>query len=120
LQGVLAEFLSRGHFAAYVRAARTHYEASRDALLQAIDRHWSPAVTAGPSDTGLHLVTHFPDTRDDRALARTARLRGLGVSALTAHYHGPTARSGLLLSFGAATASDIEADVASLAPELRD
>ncbi len=119
LQGVLAEFLSRGHFASYVSAARSHYEASRDLLLAAIAQHWSPAVRLGPSETGLHLVAHLGEDADDRRIVRGASAGGLGVAALSAHCHGTVARQGLLLSFGAATARDIEVGVASLAAAVR-
>jgi GntR family transcriptional regulator / MocR family aminotransferase len=115
LQGALSEFLARGHFTAYIRAARNHYEASRDALVESISRRWGTQVQLGPSHTGLHLVAHLSEAHDDRSIAHASRTRGLGVSALSVHYHGPEVRRGLLLSYGAATLPAIDADVASLA-----
>ena len=116
LQGVLAEFLVRGHFAAYVRAARDHHESSRDALLRSIALHWADAVRLGPSETGLHLVAYLDDAADDHAIAHAVQTRGLGVTALSRYYHAVATRRGLLLSYGAATPDAIEADVRALTP----
>jgi GntR family transcriptional regulator / MocR family aminotransferase len=116
LQGALADFLTRGHFAAYVRAARNHYEANRDALLTAINREWGGAVTLGPSETGLHVVAHLHESVDDRAIVRGAAMRGLWIAALSRYCHGAAVRRGLLLSYGAATPEQVAADVATLTP----
>ena len=118
LQSALADFLTRGHFAAYVRAARNHYEANREALLSAIAREWHAGVVLGPSDTGLHLVAHLDDATDDRAIARGAATTGLWLGALSRYYHGPTVRRGLLLNYGAATPEQIQRDVTALTPWL--
>lgn len=119
LQGVLADFLRRGHFAAYVRAARNHYETCRNALVEGIQASWGDAVRLGPSDTGLHLVAHFAHDTDDVAIARAAQTGALGIGALSRYCSGPSLRRGLLLSYGAATPDGIVADVAALTPSIR-
>ena len=116
LQSALADFLTRGHFAAYVRAARNHYEANRDVLLASIAREWGGAVTLGPSETGLHVVAHLDESCDDRAIARGAAMQGLWIAALSRYCHGGSVRRGLLLSYGAATPEQVAADVATLTP----
>jgi GntR family transcriptional regulator / MocR family aminotransferase len=119
LQGVLADFLRRGHFAAYVRAARNHYETCRNILVEGIHASWGDGVTLGPSDTGLHLVAHFPDGTDDVEIANAARPHAIGVGALSRYCHGPAMHRGLLLSYGAATPEGVASDVTALAPQVR-
>lgn len=118
LQGVLADFLRRGHFAAYVRAARNHYEACRNALVDGIQAAWGEGVTLGPSDTGLHLVAQFEAGTDDVRIAHAALAREVGVGALSRYCHGTARHRGLLLSYGAATPDAISRDIAALAPAV--
>jgi GntR family transcriptional regulator / MocR family aminotransferase len=120
LQAVLADFLTGGHFAAYLRQARAHFEQCRDALVQAVSREWGEAARIGPCDTGLHLVVHLSDEVDDTRLARRAVGHGLGVTPLSRHYAERTSARGLLLSYGGATPSSIVRGVAALAPRIRE
>jgi GntR family transcriptional regulator / MocR family aminotransferase len=115
LQAVLADFLAGGHFAAYLRQARAHFEQCRDSLVQSIRSEWGSPVRVGPCDTGLHLVAHLPGGVDDARLARRAVGHGLGVGPLSRHYAQPTTERGLLLSYAGATPASIERGVAALA-----
>jgi GntR family transcriptional regulator/MocR family aminotransferase len=119
LQGVLADFLRRGHYAAYVRAARNHYEMCRNALVDGITGSWGDRVTLGPSDTGLHMVAHFGAGTDDVSIAHAVQSRALGIGALSRYCHGPTLHRGLLLSYGAASPDEISQDLAALSPVIR-
>jgi GntR family transcriptional regulator/MocR family aminotransferase len=120
LQTVLADFLAGGHFAAYLRQARAHFEQCRDALVQSIAREWGDVARVGPHDTGLHLVVHLPDHIDDVRLARRAVGHGVGVGPLSRHYAAASSARGLLLSYGGATPASIERGVAALAPHVRE
>jgi GntR family transcriptional regulator/MocR family aminotransferase len=117
-QLALAEFLTRGHFAAHLRQARAGYAARRDLLLREIARAWGSAVRLGPSATGLHLVALLPAGSDDRRIARAAPAGAMAVAPLSDYYRGGAARPGLLLSFGSATPERIRQAVAALAPVL--
>jgi len=119
LQGVLADFLRCGHFAAYVRAARNHYETCRNALVDGIPASWGDSVLLGPSDTGLHLVAHFGAGTDDVGIAQAAQSREVGVGALSRYCHGPAMHRGLLLSYGAATPEGITRDIAAMTAVVR-
>lgn len=118
LQLVLADFITQGHFTTHLRRARQHYAARRDALLAATAACWGDRAQLGPSDTGLHLVAHLPPGADDERIARAAPASAMGVAPLSHYYFGPTKRSGLLLSFGAATPELIRRTVQALAPHL--
>ncbi len=119
LQGVLADFLRRGHYAAYVRAARNHYETCRNTLVDGITGSWGDRVTLGPSDTGLHMVAHFVAGTDDVTIAHVVQSRALGIGALSRYCHGPALHRGLLLSYGAATPEVITHDLAALSSVIR-
>jgi len=117
-QAVLADFMAGGHFAAYLRQARSHYAECRDALVRGIEHHWRPVATVGPSDTGLHLVAHLPDGSHDATVTQSAPATGLGVAPLSRYYTEPARARGLLLSYGATTPERIARDVRALAPLL--
>lgn len=120
LQHALAEFISEGHLAAYLRSARQHYTRRRDVLLEAAAAAWGPSVTFGPSDSGLHLVAHFPADTDDLAVAEhTPDALRVGVGALSRYYSHPGRARGLLLSYGAASPLGIRRAVEVLTPHLR-
>lgn len=118
LQAVLADFLSGGHFAAYLRQARAHYEACRDTLVAEIAARWGTAVTVGPSDTGLHLVTHLRSRADESRLARRAKGHGLVLTPLSRHYAGEPRQRGLLISYGGSNPAAIRKAIRELAPDV--
>lgn len=119
LQAAMTEFLERGHFAAYLRTARAHYDACRLAMLDAIGMHWGNVVTLGPSDTGLHLTARLAPERDDRAICAAVHTTGLSVTPLSRCWIGEPGSRGLLLSYVAGTPASIRRDVAALAPAVR-
>ena len=115
-QLALAEFLTRGHFAAHLRQIRAVYAARRDALLHHAHRGWGASVRLGPSATGLHLVALLPRGADDQRIARAAPAGGMAVAPLSEYYRAAPRRPGLLLSFGSATPERIRQSVEALAP----
>lgn len=119
VQGALTDFLRRGHFAAYVRAARNHYETCRNSLVDGIAASWGDRVLLGPSDTGLHLVAHFGTGDDDVDIAGAVQSREIGVGALSRYFQGPARHRGLLLSYGAATPAGITRDIAAMTTVIR-
>lgn len=115
LQSVLAEFLTGGYLAAHLRQARQHNTLRRDRLFRAIETHWGAAVRLGPAGTGLHLVCHLePGVDDDRITRSATPGAGLSWSPLSRYYAGQARRSGLVLSYGASVAEEIESAVAAL------
>ncbi len=116
-QAVLADFLAGGYFAGYLRQARVHYAACRDALVRRVTRAWD-GVPLGPSDTGLHLVAYLPRGSNDTRLARGLPDAGFGVSPLSRYYYGEARRRGLLLFYGATTPERIARGVGLLTPQV--
>ena len=115
-QACLADFMSSGHFASYMREARQHYARSSAFLVSRAKEAWGEAVRLGPASTGLHLVAHLDKHLDDRAIARSVQVHRMGVAALSRYYAGKRKRSGLLLSYGAASLPAIAECVSRLTP----
>jgi GntR family transcriptional regulator/MocR family aminotransferase len=106
-QAALADFLSEGHFGEHVRRMRTHYEERRATLLDAAARELPESVEVRGSDAGMHVVVFLPDGEDDAALSAACSASGLDVPPLSRYYLGPSRRSGLVLSYAAATPAEI-------------
>lgn len=83
VEGALADFLARGHFAAHLRRARRRVRQARDALVAELAAAGCPAM---PPDQGLHLTLPLPAGTDDRAVAQAARASGFGARALSPMY----------------------------------
>ncbi len=118
MQSVLAEFMAGGHYAAYLRQARSYYAQCRDLLVARAAVHWSGAVRLGPASTGLNVVAHLPKGTQDEPLADAAQRFALGVTALSRYYYGARPSPGLLFSYGAVPPRAIERAVRDIAPLL--
>lgn len=117
-QAVLAEFMASGHFASYLRQARHHFRACRDAVVKAVGRHWGNAVHLGPASTGLHVVVRLPRGADDVRLARHP-VRGISIAPLSRYYSRRRREAGLLIGYGTATVEEIETEIRRLASIVR-
>lgn len=117
-QACLAEFMASGHFAGYMREARRHYAERSAMLVERARKVWGSAVRLGPASTGLHLVAHLDPSLDDRAIARSGQVLGMGVAALSRYYAGRHKKRGLLLSYGAASPSAIAECIDRLEPHV--
>jgi GntR family transcriptional regulator/MocR family aminotransferase len=118
LQSVLAEFISSGQFASYLRQARQFYGRCRDRLVEGIERDWGSGVQLGPSNTGLHLTVRVADDVDDVALARRARAAGLPAASLSGCSIARTPPRGLLLNYGSSDPERLATAARRFAPAL--
>ena len=98
-QRVVADFLSDGHFGRHLKRMRGLYAARRDALASALRNAFGDRLEMTLRPGGMHLLTRFPDAKDDVDLVRRALRHRLLPSALSAQYLGRTNDSGLMLSF---------------------
>jgi GntR family transcriptional regulator / MocR family aminotransferase len=100
IQAAYATLLDRGDIDRHLRRTRRHYDARRNALIDALAEHL-PAVSVRGAAAGLHLIAWLPDGADESAVADAAADRGVAVFTL----HGDcsvTAPLGpaLLLGYG--------------------
>lgn len=124
-QAAMADFMTSGGFVRHLRRIRQLYQARRDALLAALNKHFGACEILGDK-SGTHLAWRlpagFPDARIVEAKGREV---GVGVYASTScavlHFGSQEERDRiLLLGFASLTEREIEKGVARLAAALRD
>jgi GntR family transcriptional regulator/MocR family aminotransferase len=98
-QGVVAAFITQGHFARHLRRMRTHYQARRQALAEALVRQFGGDIQFSLSPGGLHILARFPGHRSDVDLAERALRQGLEPTPLSPQSIRHDAGQGLLMSF---------------------
>jgi GntR family transcriptional regulator/MocR family aminotransferase len=117
-QRALAAFLGSGQFVQHLRRMRRLYRERRDALLDALDRHFGDTALVHGAGTGMHLSLRFADPawRDDR-VSDAAHAAGIVAHCLTRHETGlrKTGWNGLLLGYSQVPAAGIGAAVGRLA-----
>jgi GntR family transcriptional regulator / MocR family aminotransferase len=123
VQATLSAFLREGHFVAHLRRARSAYASRRDYLVRRLREQLGDQVTIGAHDTGLHLTVHLPVGTDDQSLAQAGAGFGLGVAALSRYYVEWADRlsvpRGLLISYGGAAETAIDASLSAMAAARR-
>jgi GntR family transcriptional regulator/MocR family aminotransferase len=85
LQAVASEFIGNGHLGQHIRKLRSLYGERRAALLEALDRSGSGLFRVFGAATGVHVLGELPSEVDDRAVARAARAKEVGVEPLSAY-----------------------------------
>jgi GntR family transcriptional regulator/MocR family aminotransferase len=118
LQGVLADFIDGGHFAAHLRRMRALYAERRDAFERACTRALPPFARLGRLDAGMTAALHLPTRISDRAIATRALAQGL-VAVPLARYALEARINGLLLGYAALDERRIAGGVTALARVLR-
>jgi GntR family transcriptional regulator/MocR family aminotransferase len=98
-QTVVAEFMTRGHFASHIRRMREQYRRQRDALVGELVRAGSDVFTVDVPDQGMHLVAHLRSGISDVVIEQTARQGGLVARAMSGTYVDASSRSALILGF---------------------
>ena len=117
-QRALAAFLGSGQFLQHLRRMRRLYRERRDALMDALDRHFGDAVVVHGAGTGMHLSLGFadPSWRDDQ-VSDAALSAGIMAHCMTRHETGlrKTPWTGLLLGYSQVPARQVDGAVKRLA-----
>jgi GntR family transcriptional regulator / MocR family aminotransferase len=79
-QLALADMLERGELDRHLRRVRQSYRRRRDAMLACIERLF-PGVRVLGVAAGLHVAVQLADLVEERALVRSAALRGVALFA---------------------------------------
>ncbi|OIQ86990.1 HTH-type transcriptional regulatory protein GabR [mine drainage metagenome] len=117
-QAAMADFMAEGLLQAHLRRLRAAYGERRAALLAAATRHLAGLAEISAGEAGTHILAWLPEGRDDQALARAARAKGLGPVPLSRYRLRP-GRPGLILGYAAHPPAVLEAAAAALASVLR-
>lgn len=122
-QMVLADFIMEGHFGRHIKRTREVYAERRAALLEEIQRHLPDELVLGPTDAGLHFTVTFRGQRDDQAISRSAREKGIELRALSQFYNAgwndTSQAPGLVLGFASVPVQDIRQGILILRELLR-
>jgi GntR family transcriptional regulator/MocR family aminotransferase len=124
-QAALSDFMSNGSYVHHLRRIRRRYMARRDALLEALNRHFGECRTLG-APAGMHLAWQLPDKLPAAAdIARAALARGVGVYTPTSGgstFLGEDLRGDriVILGFSSLTEKEIETGIARLAVAIKD
>ena len=84
-QAALADFISEGHLERHIRRMRRIYGGRRDALVEALQRHFGDRVQIRGDAAGMHLLVRFPDDPRiaEKAVEAKVHLVGSAASYLT-------------------------------------
>lgn len=117
-QHALAHLLASGAYDRHLRKARRRYQAKRDTLVAALDRH-APALRVHGIAAGLQALVTLPHHLDERAVAEAARERGVGVYPLSDfHIESGGAGPALVLGYGGLSEPAVSAGIAELGKAL--
>nr|WP_255536345.1 PLP-dependent aminotransferase family protein [Pacificimonas pallii] len=115
----LAEFIISGQFAAHVRAMRQAYGQRQQALLTALDLHFSDTILIGPDDTGLHMTGKFAAHITEAKIADALKRSGVGAKPLSAYFADPNyGVPGLVLGYAGWSEKALSEGVRKLASAL--
>ncbi|MCJ2068550.1 aminotransferase class I/II-fold pyridoxal phosphate-dependent enzyme, partial [Methylobacterium sp. J-030] len=124
-QAALGAFMAGGAYAAHLARLRASYRLSRDALLDALARHFGQ-VDVGGTSGGLHVLWRLPPgvppTLTFETLARRARIGiyGLGSAGAWDTTDSPLSRRGVILGFGGTAPEQIAEGIARLSDVVDD
>ncbi len=84
-QAALADFIAEGHLERHIRRMRRIYGGRRDALVEALERHFGDRVQIRGDAAGMHLLVRFLDGARiaERAAAAKVQLVSSAASYLT-------------------------------------
>jgi len=114
-QGVVAEFIDEGHFAAHTRRMRLTYQERHDALVHAAGRHLKGLLHVATTESGLHTVGYLARTLRETEISQDAAARDIRASPIGRFAISPVALNGLVLGFGSVPPKSLEAGVKVLA-----
>jgi GntR family transcriptional regulator/MocR family aminotransferase len=117
-QAILAEFISKGHFARHVRRMRTLYEERQQILLEEAQRHLNGVVEMKANDSGMHLMGWLPDDLNEREVSERAAGENVRVAPLSDYSIGKYPRNGLIFGYAAFDEKQIKSGVRKLAQIL--
>jgi GntR family transcriptional regulator/MocR family aminotransferase len=98
-QAALAEFIGAGHFFRHLKKMRGLYAERRLLAARVMGEVCGDRLAIDPRPGGLHMLARLPAHVDDAAVARRARIDGLGVQCLSQCYQQAAAMPGLMFGF---------------------
>lgn len=117
-QRALSLFMDSGEFYRHIRRMRRIYGERRRILLDTLRHELGRLANFEDHQAGMQVLLGLPMGFDDRALVRALAGEDVAALALSSHYAGAGARSGLLLGFCAFTPEEIRRNVCIIRSHL--
>lgn len=124
-QAVMSDFLIEGAFLRHLRRIRHSYMDARDALVEAIERHFPDSVISG-KECGMHLMwtlpANLPAPEEVQQLALSCGVGLYPLSAAAAYEYGHARRFGrrsLILGYTALSVTDIREAIRRVATAVK-
>jgi GntR family transcriptional regulator/MocR family aminotransferase len=118
-QGVMAEFLSRGHFGRHIKHMRAAYQSRKAALASAVGETFGDRFPVRPSAGGLNLLLDINSGERDVDLEARAAAGGLRPLAMSVMGRDDFRPPGLVLGFANLPEAQAPAIVQRLDAALR-
>ena len=113
-QVMVAEFITRGHFAIHVRRMRKLYRDRQAEFVSLMRRHLPPSADVRPAGAGINILVTLPAGVDDVAIAENAAREGFDIHALSPFYATRRPLRGILVG-SASRGTSLGRDVGRLA-----
>jgi GntR family transcriptional regulator/MocR family aminotransferase len=117
-QETLAEFISSGMYARYLRRVRRRNTSRRDALLEAIATHLQGQVDVTGDAAGAHVVLWPKRAINEDSVIAAAAARGVGIYPVSPYYLRKPARTGFLLGYPRMSERDIREGIRRIGETL--
>jgi GntR family transcriptional regulator/MocR family aminotransferase len=118
VQAAVAAFIHEGHLARHIARVRRIYRDRRSRLLELLQQRLGDALTVVPSFYGMHVAAVARDGIDCEAVSKALAERGIMIHSLARYFLGAVTRSGFIIGYAAANASDLETAVIAMAEEV--
>jgi GntR family transcriptional regulator/MocR family aminotransferase len=110
-QAALALFIGEGHMERHIRRMRRIYRRRRDALVEALSRHFGTDATMRGDASGMHALVTFTGA----SIHRCAERAGVRVKKTDACYADGVTRNEIIVGFSALGERTIETGIRKLA-----
>jgi GntR family transcriptional regulator/MocR family aminotransferase len=114
MQTALASFISDGLLDKHIRRNRRIYSERHHILVEALAGPLADHLTARAAGVGLHVAAVLREGLGEDAVLQAAARHGIITSGLHECFQTAPAPSGLLIGFGAVTATDLSAALRTL------
>ncbi|MGE7696263.1 PLP-dependent aminotransferase family protein [Lysinibacillus sp. NPDC094177] len=114
-QLVIADFIAQGYFDKHLAKMRTIYRKKQQALLAAINTHFSEEFEVIGEKSGLHIVMKLPKRLSEQDAIRLAQEVGIKVYPCSTSYQGGSKHAMVIMGYGGLTLEQINEGVALLA-----
>lgn len=114
-QLVLADFIAQGLFDKHLAKMRTIYRKKQQALLAAINTHFSNEFEVIGEKSGLHIVMKLPKKLSEQDAIRLAQEEGIKVYPCSTSYEHNSEHAMVIIGYGGLTLEQINESIALLA-----